>query len=773
MAIGSFRSLDESKEEESHADDVDFLPDATSLRRDEDDEDDEEEAGGTKARRSRAIVAWNLATRGERGVTKRGWTVDPVTSQFASFWDGVLSAATLFTAIVTPAEVGFQQGFRFNWLFFCNQLVNAIFLMDLVFNFFLHYQLANDDWVRDHRRIVWHYLKTNFFIDLVATFPFEMLALGLGNTCGLAKSCFRRKSRHKGFKGMRLIRVVRLVKLLRLARTSRLIHRYRADLSFSFGFMNVAFFVVASVLSAHWIACAWGVAGQSASDDNSWMTQFRDGDYAWAISSPKNQYLLSLYFSIMTLTTVGYGDVGPKNLSEYALLVFAMLLGGFLWAYIIGAVCGTVANLDRVKIRHQQRYDQINNLLVREQISPDLAHRVRSYLFQTEEVDRHVAYASLISYLSPILQHQLAEALLKANIAKVRYLRHRSLAFQMDIFRKLETKLFCPDERVPHGRDLVFIVNNGYIHADTAGVDTMHARGDALNLDFFLRSHYHPLPVLRSTSYTECQLLSREDLEDVCLHHPRERVFILWNRAFYAARNCYKYKGEHFLRQQILRLQIGDGLVSLGPATTPFSTLKKRGGGDYGDTKDDATPEDNGLPTTVAAATVTTDSEDDDDDATRRRLYTTTMTNVVGVAVPRRRTVDDLQSGLAAARRGDLEACSSRLRDVQILVDTAITHSNAAAFEFASDRLRANPHVLLNAVKAAGRQWKANVLPFAPQALRDLLSYVAEEAAIDCRARQGSGDLFSYNSLPRPSELKHPSAHPPASDDDDDNDDDA
>ena len=30
------------------------------------------------------------------------------------------------------------------------------------------------------------------------------------------------------------------------------------------------------------------------------------------------RYVLSLYFSIMTLTTVGYGDITATNIAEYA-----------------------------------------------------------------------------------------------------------------------------------------------------------------------------------------------------------------------------------------------------------------------------------------------------------------------------------------------------------------------------------------------------------------------------------------------------------------------
>ena len=58
------------------------------------------------------------------------------------------------------------------------------------------------------------------------------------------------------------------------------------------------------------------------------------------------QYVTALYWSVMTLTTIGYGDVAPVTLGEQCLCIFAMLLGGSIYAYVIGAVCGIVSSMD-------------------------------------------------------------------------------------------------------------------------------------------------------------------------------------------------------------------------------------------------------------------------------------------------------------------------------------------------------------------------------------------------------------------------------------------
>ena len=47
-------------------------------------------------------------------------------------------------------------------------------------------------------------------------------------------------------------------------------------------------------------------------------------------------YVAALYFAVMTLTSVGYGDITPQSESEYIGCIFLMLVSGIVWAYILG-----------------------------------------------------------------------------------------------------------------------------------------------------------------------------------------------------------------------------------------------------------------------------------------------------------------------------------------------------------------------------------------------------------------------------------------------------
>lgn len=218
------------------------------------------------------------------------YVIDPRKSMMAQNWDLVIVASLVFTALVTPYEVSFLpsprlgQGAGNDALFYCNRVVDVIFALDLLLQFFLMYPVSSatmgTKWVEDHRRIVCHYLRTWFFLDAVA--------LGASAVDFYSAS----QPTPDSSRGLRVARTVRLLKLLRLVRVGKMFKRWesrelrrmksrpfsvRADLAprkclltpypsladsgiaINYAALAVGRSVGLVLLGCHWFACLWAL----------------------------------------------------------------------------------------------------------------------------------------------------------------------------------------------------------------------------------------------------------------------------------------------------------------------------------------------------------------------------------------------------------------------------------------------------------------------------------------------------------------------------------
>ena len=158
-------------------------------------------------------------------------------------------------------------------------------------------------------------------------------------------------------------------------------------------------------------------------------------------------YTAAIYWSIVTITSVGYGDITPQNPSEMRWCTFLLLMGAFLWAYIIGNACGIVSTLDVDNIEHRQRMDQLNIFMDDQGFPLELKLKLRRFFNESKLMAKEEAYATLMDRMSPQLE---AEVIIKkcAWMYSVPYLRDHPQEFVVAFCRSLYSKLYIPQEQI-------------------------------------------------------------------------------------------------------------------------------------------------------------------------------------------------------------------------------------------------------------------------------------------------------------------------------------
>ena len=436
----------------------------------------------------------------QMSIPKGAWVVNP---KKTGKWDAVMVICLIFTAIVTPYEVAFLDMSVVNALWYINWVVNVLFFIDMIINFFLAY--FDDEeltWIVSKRKIAVRYLSGWFIIDIVSIFPFDMVFTGGTN-----------------LRALRIVRLLRLAKLLRVFRASRLIDRWQSRLSLGYGHMTMIKFGVFLIVVCHWLACFWRMVPdleikEELGQPVNWMVGYGCDGFA-----PEAQYLVSLYFATMTLTTIGYGDVGTQTDGERLVAVFYMLVGAAVYAYMVGVLCGVVAGMDQMTQDYNNTMDQLTSYMDEIRLPSEKKPLVREYFQHCRNLRRMEAYQHLLGLMSPALRGQVANHMNGPWVKAVYFFNPKSARkeelneFVTEVSMKMTQLAFIPNESVVNLGDLpeeLYIVSKGL----ASKLGKVYSGGDYFGEDFLLENGKR-MYVVRALTYLDVQLLTRVDLYEI------------------------------------------------------------------------------------------------------------------------------------------------------------------------------------------------------------------------------------------------------------------
>ena len=74
------------------------------------------------------------------------------------------------------------------------------------------------------------------------------------------------------------------------------------------------------------------------------------------------RYWISVYFTITTITTVGYGDISGSNMTERLFCIFLMISGVVAFSYATGMLTQIMANLDSQNAKYKEQILILNKI---------------------------------------------------------------------------------------------------------------------------------------------------------------------------------------------------------------------------------------------------------------------------------------------------------------------------------------------------------------------------------------------------------------------------
>ncbi|CAD8187027.1 unnamed protein product [Paramecium octaurelia] len=372
-------------------------------------------------------------------------------------WD-VFTMLVIFLAIlILPVEISFNVESSFLDDF--NIFSLSVFTLDIFINFNTAFQ-HKGQYVFDRKLIMQNYLKWWFWIDVVSTFPFDLIVEAATSSVVKVEEDELDQQQNKSqkdslvqtmkllriLKFFRLIKIIRLLRLLKLKQLFAKLEDY-IDISGSvitiYQLLKLTFIML---FVAHWLACIWHFIAEqeNSSSGYSWLQATELTEQYWYI-----KYVASVYWATATMTTVGYGDIVPVTSVEKLFGIIVMLLACCVFAYIMNSIGGIFVKLDTNEKTIRLKLGQANQFLKSNEIPKDLQARVRKYLeYKYETESSQVNEKDALSVLSSTLKDEVLQNVNTSLIKQSAFFN--SGKFEKEILSQLpyllEEQIYGPEE---------------------------------------------------------------------------------------------------------------------------------------------------------------------------------------------------------------------------------------------------------------------------------------------------------------------------------------
>ncbi|KAL3653757.1 hypothetical protein CASFOL_003438 [Castilleja foliolosa] len=364
-------------------------------------------------------------------------------------WEKLILLWAIYSSFVTPLEFGFFRRLP-KILFLVNSVGQGAFVVDIVLQFCVSYKDSQSyKMVYDRRLISFRYLRSYFALDVLSCIPWYIISKVVG-----------RKEE---------VRWLILIRLTRARRVFTCFQELEKEIRVSYLFIRIMRLAVVLLYCTHTVACVMYYLATTlplAEERNTWLGSLQLGNSSYVnfrdISMVK-RYTTSLYFTIITMTTVGYGDVHAVNQREMIFIMIFVSIVMILNSYLGGNMTALIVKGSKTE-RYRDKMTAFMQYMDKHKLSKDLRSQIKAHL--RLQYESNYTDTSALPDISIMIRAKISQSLYESHVKNILLFRDCSPGFINQIVTRVHEEFFLPGEEIIKQGDVVdhmYIICHGIL----------------------------------------------------------------------------------------------------------------------------------------------------------------------------------------------------------------------------------------------------------------------------------------------------------------------
>ncbi|XP_073109937.1 potassium channel KOR1 isoform X2 [Elaeis guineensis] len=301
------------------------------------------------------------------------------------------------------------------------------------------------------------YAKSSFVFDLLGCFPWD----------AIYRACGRKEE----------VRYLLWIRLTRVRKVTDFFQKMEKDIRINYLFTRIVKLIVVELYCTHTAACIFyylATTLPASMEGYTWIGSLKLGDYSYSHFRDMDiakRYITSLYFAIVTMATVGYGDIHAVNPREMVFIMIYVSFDMILGAYLIGNMTALIVKGSKTE-RFRDRMKELIKYMNRNKLGKDIRDQIKGHV--RLQYESSYTEASVLQDIPVSIRAKISQTLYKPYIENVPLFKGCSAEFIHQIIIKLQEEFFLPGEVIleqGNAVDQLYFVCHGKLEGVGIGED--------------------------------------------------------------------------------------------------------------------------------------------------------------------------------------------------------------------------------------------------------------------------------------------------------------